>query len=156
MCVFVCLFMLGKFEIWILRIRLRNKYSLRIWLLRMNTDWIGIDWIRITERIQMAHIECVVGHFPWLILIGNEPNMMEIGLYSPVFAQAPWKFLLDLPNNDATESNSHCIKFISRKKESIKCPTAKRTPGNPCKAEHYSPLTQRSCRIRINPNLAAD
>ena len=58
---------------------------------------------------------------------------MEIELYGSLFGPAPWKFPLDLSNKDAIESNSHYIKFISRNKESIKCPTAMRTPGKPCK-----------------------
>ena len=55
--------------------------------------------------------------------------MLEIGLYGTLFGQAPWTFLLDLSNKSAIESNSHYIKFISRKKELIKCPTAMRTSG---------------------------
>ena len=55
--------------------------------------------------------------------------MMEIGLY---FGQAAWTFLLDLSNKSAVEYNSYYIKFISYKKESIKCPTAMRAAGKPC------------------------
>ena len=51
--------------------------------------------------------------------------MLEIGLY--------WKFLLDVSNRGAVQSNSDYVKFISRMKESIKCPTAMRTPRKPCK-----------------------
>ena len=58
---------------------------------------------------------------------------MGIGLYGTLFGQAPWKFLLDVSNKRVIESNSRYIKFISLKKESIKCPTAIRTPGKPCK-----------------------
>ena len=58
--------------------------------------------------------------------------MMEIGLYGVLFEQAPWKFPLDLFNKGVIEINSHYIKFISRKKESIMSPTAMITPGNPC------------------------
>ena len=53
---------------------------------------------------------------------------------APFFGQAPWKFLLDLSYKNTVESNSHYIKFISLKKESIKCPTAMSTPAKPCKA----------------------
>ena len=59
--------------------------------------------------------------------------MKKMGLYGTLFGQAPLKFLLDLSNNGAIESNSHYFKFISRKKESIKCSIAMRTPGKPCK-----------------------
>ena len=58
--------------------------------------------------------------------------MMENGLYSILVEQDPCKFLLDLSNKSAIETNSHYIKLISLKKDSIKCPTAMRTPGNPC------------------------
>ena len=43
------------------------------------------------------------------------------------------QFLLDLSNKGVIESYSHHIRFISRKKELIKCPTATTTPGKPCK-----------------------
>ena len=59
----------------------------------------------------------------------SELHMMEIGLYGTLFGQVYFKLQLDLSNKDAIESNSHYIKFISLKKESIKCPTAMRTPG---------------------------
>ena len=64
--------------------------------------------------------------------MGSELHMMEIGLYGTLFGQVSFKLSLDLSNKGAIESNSHCIKFISLKKESIKCPTAMRTPGKPC------------------------
>ena len=64
--------------------------------------------------------------------MGSEIQMMEIGFYGTLFGQAPWKFLLDLTNKSAIESNSHNIRFISRMKESIKYPTALRTPGKSC------------------------
>ena len=38
---------------------------------------------------------------------------------------------MDLSNKDAIESNSNKIKFVSRKKESIKCATAMRSTGKP-------------------------
>ena len=47
--------------------------------------------------------------------------MMEIGIYGTLVGLAPCKFLLDVSNKDAIESNSHYIKFISLEKESIKC-----------------------------------
>ena len=59
--------------------------------------------------------------------------MTAIGLYDTLFGQALWKFLLDLSNKGAVASNSHYIKFISHTKESIKCPTARRISGKPCK-----------------------
>ena len=59
--------------------------------------------------------------------------MLKIG---PFFGQTRWNFPLDLSNNGAIESNSHYNKFISRKKESIKCPTAMSTSGKPL----YMPL----------------
>ena len=58
--------------------------------------------------------------------------MKEIGLYGTIFGQASLKFLLDVSNKGAIESNSHYFKFISRKMESIKCSKAMRTPGKPC------------------------
>ena len=64
--------------------------------------------------------------------MGNELHMMEIGLYGTLFGQDRWKLLLDLYNKDAIESNSHYIKFISRKTKSVKCPIAMGTPGKPC------------------------
>ena len=70
--------------------------------------------------------------------MGSELHMLEIGLYGTLFGQAPWKFLLVLSNKNAIESNSHYIKFISLKKESIKYPTAIRTPGKPCMMENLS------------------
>ena len=70
------------------------------------------------------------GTLPKLFPIGSEPGNWT--LWQP-FWQAPWKFLLDLSNKGAIESNSHYNKFISRKKGSIKFPTATRTPGKPCK-----------------------
>ena len=68
------------------------------------------------------------GTLPFLFPMGSELHMMEIGHYVTLFRQASWKFLLDLSNKGAIESNSYYIKFISRKKQSIKCPTAMRTP----------------------------
>ena len=56
--------------------------------------------------------------------------MMEIGFYGNLFGQAPWKILLDLFNKSGIESNY--IKFISRKKQPIKCLAAMRTPGKLC------------------------
>ena len=58
--------------------------------------------------------------------------MLEIGHEGTLFRQDRTKFLLDLSIKGAIESNSHYIKFISRKKELIKCPTAMRTAGKPC------------------------
>ena len=60
--------------------------------------------------------------------MGSELHMKVIGVYDTLFGQASWKFLLDLSNKDGVQSNSRYIKFISLKKESIKCPTAMRTP----------------------------
>ena len=73
------------------------------------------------------------GTLPRCFLMGSEVNMMEIGLYGTLFEQAPCKFLLNLSNKGAIESNSHYIKFISSKKEPTKCPTAIGTPSKPCK-----------------------
>ena len=60
--------------------------------------------------------------------------MMEIGHYATLFREATWKILLVFfSDKGAIESNSYYIKFITRKKQSIKCPTAMRTPEKPCK-----------------------
>ena len=82
------------------------------------------------ETISMCSHSCRT--LPWLFLIGSELHMLQIGLYGTLFWQAPCKFLLDLSFKGSIDSNSHYIKFISRMKESIKCPTAMSTPGNPC------------------------
>ena len=58
----------------------------------------------------------VVGHFLDSFPIGSELHTVEIELYGTLFGQARWKFQLDL-SNKARESNSHCKKFISSKKE---------------------------------------
>ena len=57
--------------------------------------------------------------------------MLEITLYGYLVRQNPCKFLLDLSNKGAVDSNSHYIEFISLKKESMKCPTTMITPGKP-------------------------
>ena len=74
--------------------------------------------------VSMVSHSC--GTLPRLIRIGSELHTLEIELRN---------FLLDLSNKRATESNSHYIKFISLKKVFIKCPTAMRTPGKPCKSD---------------------
>ena len=73
------------------------------------------------------------GTLPRLIPIGSELHMLEIELYGTLFGKASWNLLLDLSNKSASAFNSYYIKFISRKKVFIKCPTAMRTPGKPCK-----------------------
>ena len=50
---------------------------------------------------------------------------------APFLDSSYWKLLLDLSNKGAIEFNSHYIKFSSRKKESLKCPTAMRASGIP-------------------------
>ena len=73
------------------------------------------------------------GTLPRLFPIGSEFHTLEIELYGTLFGEAARKFLLVVSNKSASESNSHYIKLISRKKVFIKCPTAMRTPGKPCK-----------------------
>ena len=72
-----------------------------------------------------------------LFLIRSELDILGIGLYGTIFGQDSWKFLLDLSNKDAIESSYRYIKFISLKKESIKCLTAMRTPGKLCKTDGW-------------------
>ena len=85
------------------------------------------------------------GTLPWLFLMGSELHVMEIRLYGTHFRQATCKFLLDLSNKGAIESNSNYIKYISRKKESVKCPTAIGTSGKPC-------IQDKSIGKRSNPS----
>ena len=48
--------------------------------------------------------------------MGSELDMIEIGLYGTLFGQAYWKFLFDLSNKSAIDSNSHYLHFISTEK----------------------------------------
>ena len=67
----------------------------------------------------------VVGHF-------LDSFLCEVNFIWWKLDSSYWKFLLDVPNKGAIESNSLYIKFNSRKNESIKCPTAMRTPQKSC------------------------
>ena len=90
-------------------------------------------------------------------LIGSELDVLGIGLYDTLFGQASWNLLLDLSKKDAIESNSCYIKLISLQKESIKCPTAMRTPGKPCNGVKFisENLNESTHRLpTVSPNRA--
>ena len=74
----------------------------------------------------------VVGHFLDSFLLEVNFILWELDSTAPFLVRLLGNSHWICPNNRTIESDTHYIKFISLKKESIKCPTGMRTAGIPC------------------------